>query len=578
MTAVVCPSEEELYLLAILTDESGLDQAEFAWNDSVNDHGRYRAWDFQWPWYHCEDRFQVDQGARSLGKTVSIVMRSYAFPFLYPGQSMLVTAPELNHLQPLTIAIEERLLNSRFTREMLPKGAKTNGINKTPHWQATFTNGTKIVSRLPNKDGKGVKGQHVVSIELDEAQDYPLAGWIEVVETLNRGVEGSSWHCHGVPKGVRDKFYDMTEGSEHDDTINWTVHRPMAFMKPNWSPEERAEKIVQYGGSRQNIDYKRNIYGEHGDSTNSVFVLARLMACVDTDEGSMYNQDVYRRYKIEYEDLPSTQGLDEQEAMFTRQDYIERVIAIPGSHKVGWSQRVGTREVGATKGYSAYWAGMDVGVTNHPSEILLYGQRKESDQLDLLLRVNLHRIKTGDQKFVVQRLFELYGPDLKAFALDKTGVGQPVWADLTDITAIAKRVHGFGFSENRVTGFEDRELVDAETKADLAIMRNVVEASTDWLRNDYVDNKRMLMPFDREILLEFQGQTYTVIKDNGSPYGKKRLFGGGSFHTLDAAKMMMAGKYIPPLEAMLTDTSPQPDVLDMFIGQALAGSLSGMVW
>jgi hypothetical protein len=938
VTAVVCPNEEELYLLSILLDERGLDQGEFIWSDPVNDHGRYRAWDFQWVWYSCDDMFQVDQSGRSVGKTMRITMRAYAFPFVYPGQSMLITAPELNHLQPITIAIEERLLGSRFTREMLPKGAKTNGINKTPHWQATFTNGTKIVSRLPNKDGRGVKGMHVLAIELDEAQDFPLAGWIEIVETLNRGQPGASWSAHGVPKGVRDKFYDMTEGSEDDDTIKWTVHRPMAFMKPTWTPEERAEKMVQYGGSRQNIDYKRNIYGEHGDQTHAIFVLARLMACVDTDEGSIYNQDVYRCYKIEYEDLPRTDGLDEEEAMFARQDYIERIIAIPAPHKAGWTQHVGTKEVGATKGYGAYWAGMDVGVcvddqteiftrrgwlthdqvqigdeslainpttgrsewqsitdmyrrykpdwdmilmegqsfsamttphhkwlvqseaghwrwresrylntkdripltvprgdaptkevyeddfvelvawyvtegsrqakygsksvcqsltanpdkvkrirgclerlygpsgavrfgpyrplrggplwsevlrpltsklpvssrhperndyrhsdmvysyfskpisdaielvapgasktptvtflslltirqldlfidvcilgdgwvqdsrqyieqadlsrikaleaacalagratttcydaldgiwhtaikvkttvapasaarmakksgltsqsmtidsvtydgviwcptlpagnwlarrngsiyftgnTNHPSEIVVFGQRKEADQLDLLLRVNMHRIKTGDQKFVVQRLFELYGPALKAFGVDKTGVGQPIWADLTDIPAIAKRVHGFNFSENRVTGFEDRDLVDKETKADLAIMRNVVEASTDWLRNDYVDNKRMLLPFDREVLLDMQNQTYTVIKDNGSPYGKKRLFSGGSFHVLDGMKMAIAGKHIPPLEAMLTDTSPQPDVLDMFIGQALGGSLPDMVW
>jgi hypothetical protein len=69
-----------------------------------------------------------------------------------------------------------------------------------------------LVSRLPNKDGKGVKGQHVIQIELDEAQDYPLAGWIEIVETLNRGLPGAMWRCHGVPKGTRDKFFEKTEG------------------------------------------------------------------------------------------------------------------------------------------------------------------------------------------------------------------------------------------------------------------------------------------------------------------------------------------------------------------------------
>jgi hypothetical protein len=82
-----------------------------------------------------------------------------------------------------------------------------------------------------------------------------LAGWIEVVETLNRFQSGAMWRCHGVPKGVRDKFYDMTEGAGDGDR-KWTVHRPMAMNRPTWSPEERNEKAKEYGGSRQNIDDK----------------------------------------------------------------------------------------------------------------------------------------------------------------------------------------------------------------------------------------------------------------------------------------------------------------------------------
>ena len=119
--------------------------------------------------------------------------------------------------------------------------------------------------------------------------------------------------------------------------------------------------------------------------------------------------------------------------------------------------------------------------------------------------------------------------------------------------------------------FEDRPLVDKETQKDLAIWRNVVEATTDFLRNDFVDAKRLRLPYDREILLEFQGQTYTVIKDNGNPYGIRRLFGGGSFHTLDAAKMVMAGKVLPPIAKMLEDKAAQVPVLDEFVGAAVGG-------
>ncbi len=549
MTALIAPDDEEAYLLAILEDPDGLDLAEFAWTDPESEDGCYRAWDFQWPWYTCEDTYQVDQGARATGKTVSITMRAFAMPFARAGQRMLITAPELNHLRPLTDAIEQRVLASRLATELLPAG-KSHGMNRQPHWQCKFTNGTQIVSRLPGRDGKGVKGQHVMLIELDEAQDYPLAGWIEVVETLNRFAPGAMWRCHGVPKGVRDRFYEITEGGAEDEA-SWTVHRPLAPMRPSWDADERQEKIRSYGGSRQNIDYRRNIYGEHGDASNSVFVLSRLMGCTDTDQGSVYNTDVYTTIRIEYERVAAGMSIE---------TFLDQ---IPGSHRRGYSQTVGGREVGSPKGYSAFWAGMDVGVTNHPSEILLFGQRSGTDLLELLLRVHMQRINTDDQKQVIERLFDFYGAKLQAFALDKTGVGFPIWDQLTR-APFGKRIYGYNFSEKVIVGFTDRPLEQGEKREDLAIQRNVVEATTDLLRNDYVDLRKLRLPFDRELLLEFQGQTYMVVKDSGNPYGTKRVFAGGSFHTLDAAKMAMAGRHLPGYLDLLEQ--PQAPVLDAFLG------------
>jgi hypothetical protein len=552
MAAVVEPDEEEKYLLAILDSPDGLDLAEFSWYDSESSDGCYRAWDFQWPWYLCNDTFQLDQGGRALGKSVGIRMRAGAFPFYYEGQSMLVTAPELNHLRPLTDMIEKGLLTTRLMREMLPDG-KGRGIARQPHWQVRFKNGTSIVSRLPNKDGKGVKGQHVINIELDEAQDYPAAGWIEIVETLNAGLPDAMWRCHGVSKGVRDKFFERSQPDS-----GWTVHRPMAMHRPTWGDAERQSKIKEYGGTRQNIDYRRNIYGEHGDASNSVFVLSRLMSCVDIDEGSVYNQEVYAHVAMEFESFPEGASDDERLAL------MHSWIDLPGYHLHGYSQKIGGREVGSPKGYSAYIAGMDVGVTNHPSEILVFGQRMGTDTLELLTRVHMRRINTDDQKHAITRLFEFYGKKL-TFGIDKTGVGFPVWDQLTRMS-FGDRVYGFGFSENRVAAIEDRPLVGTETLRDLALYRNFVECTTDWLRNDYVDTGKLRLPYDKEILIEFQGQTYTVVRDNGGPYGTRRKFEGGSFHTLDAAKVAIGTKRIPPLEIMLESRTEQESVLDMFVG------------
>jgi hypothetical protein len=887
LVALVEPDEEERYLLAILDSPDGIDLAEFVIHDARNADGCYRLYDYQWPWFANREVLQIEQGGRNTGKTESVKLRSIAFPFYHPGKGMLLTAPELNHLRPLTDEVERMLLSTRIVREMMP-GGKSAGIARQPHWQVRFKNGATIVSRLPNKDGKGVKGciaantlvmtrrghipvqevvvgdqvlthktrwrpvtatfafdggeglqvkgsghrglvvsdshafygrrnsnpqrtrnlsdpmwvdavspeltrwywatptslpddkdgdaprvdvalagayvadghiarrgdkperlvftdswddlarlasmarmggynpglyphpdhpkttghleicsrelaawvlehfgehadakhlpvwllgapemlrrdfwdaycagdghweparqrwtvstasrrlacdlkllaaglgydtglswvdpkvtqiagrelkapakrsyrvtavrrghkivddghawgkissvtrvevpsfhdlaveedhsyvaegvvqhnQHVVNLELDEAQDYPPAGWKEVVETLNRGDPDAMWRCHGVSRGVRDSFFDKSQPGS-----GWKVHRPMAMNRPSWAKEERDSKIVEYGGSRQAVDYRRNIYGEHGDAANSVFVLAKLMATVDLDEGSIYNTDVYSCTKIEYERFPAGATDDERAAM------MHGWIQIPGEHFTGYSQRIVNREVGSPRGYTAYWGGMDVGVTNHPSEILIFGQRTGTEFLELLTRVQMHRINTDDQLLVVQRMFEIYGEKLR-FGIDKTGVGFPLWDQLTR-RSFGDRVYGFGFSEKRVVAIEDRDLEAGETMKDLAKMRNMVEASTDWLRNDYVDAKKFRLPYDREVLIEFQGQTYTVMRDTGDPYGMRRQFAGGSFHTLDAAKVAVATKHIPPLEALLDAKPAQGQVFDVFMG------------
>lgn len=148
--------DEEKYLAAMMDDPSGIELAEFLWVDEEQPDRCFRVWDFQWTWYHNESIFQIDQAGRSLGKSVGIQMRGFAFPFCFPGQEMLITAPELNHLRPVTDKIENLFLSVRMAREMLPR-TKGAGINHQPQFQARFINGARIISRLPNRDGKGVK-------------------------------------------------------------------------------------------------------------------------------------------------------------------------------------------------------------------------------------------------------------------------------------------------------------------------------------------------------------------------------------------------------------------------------------
>lgn len=283
-------SEEEAYLWAILSDTSGLDQAEFSWNNAEEEDYCFRAWSFQWGWWRDTSSLTIDQCGRSVGKSLSIKVRAYAFPFIHPGQEMVITAPEGNHLDAVTDVIETAFLDNRLGKEML-RDTRGNGIKHRP-FHMNFANGSRIMGRIPQRDGRGVKGIHPVWLELDEAQDYPDKGWVEIFETVKHGTEGAMWRAHGVTRGMRDYFYKFTQ-----DDSGWKVNRYTAMHRPTWTMEEREAKIAHYG-SRDHPDYRRNVLGLHGDATNPIFVLNRLMACflgdtkVDSPDGEKLIKDL----------------------------------------------------------------------------------------------------------------------------------------------------------------------------------------------------------------------------------------------------------------------------------------------
>lgn len=268
-----CPTEEECYLYAILTDRSGLDLAEFCVEEPENDDGCFRAWPMQWSWFRDQSPLSIDQCGRGVGKSLSIRLRAFAFPFNFPGQEMLITAPELNHLELVTEKVEAMFFATRLGYELMER--RRGGITHRP-FHLKLANGAAIIGRIPQRDGRGVKGSHPLVLDLDEAQDYPKQGWKELTHTLKRGVDGTQWKAHGVSRGVQDEFYTRTQDIPNNP---WKVHRISQVHRPNWSDEEREHQIAEAGGSREDPDYKRNVYGVHGGAVNMLFVLHRLMRC-----------------------------------------------------------------------------------------------------------------------------------------------------------------------------------------------------------------------------------------------------------------------------------------------------------
>lgn len=364
---------------------------------------------------------------------------------------------------------------------------------------------------------------HPLKLEMDEAQDYPAAGWIELIETLRHGQDHAQWRAHGVSRGVHDEFYRRSQPGS-----GWKVHRITGMHRPTWSDVERKSKIVDYG-SRDSPDYKRNILGLHGDATNPLFVLHRLMATVDDVEDSEYNTDIYYYRRISDEMIGASP--------------IEMFVDYPHSHKQ----------------WTTTWAGMDVGLTSHPSEILVFGEEsvkgRNETTLRLLTRLHLERIRAADQRAIVALLFQFY--NLRRFTIDKTGLGLPLFQDIQDeLPKYRDRVQGYTADQKVVIGWEDYEEFDDPT--DYEIKRVAKEHGYDLLRT-YVDQKRLVLPFDTELLGEWQGQTYSREKSETNPYGRKS-FSRGKFHTLDAGAMAVLGKELKILETM-TMMREQPEVV-----------------
>lgn len=506
----------------------------------------------------------VHNCARSVGKSLSTQVRACSFPFRHPGQEMVITAPELVHLEPLSSLIENRYLSTRTLREMVP--TNRSAITHRP-FQLNLTNGCRIIGRIPQRDGRGVKGVHPIALELDEAQDYPHAGWIELQETLKRGWEGAQWRAHGVTRGVRDDFYNFTQDSPDNP---WRVHKFAAMWRPNWTDKEREEAIAKYG-SREDPDYRRNVLGLHGDKTNPIFVVTSLMKNVDVDKVSRYNTEEYFKVSAKSEQLE----LYEQQ--------MTDVLLFPQSH---------LSYVGNDSGRPLvrYWAGMDIGFTIDPSEILICVEhRKKPDDehsiLKLLTRISMVRMPHREQMLAILHTIDFYRPQV--FAMDKGGVGLSLFQELTehieafrqkdfdrlpawmqgyDLEAAVTTIKGYHFGEKvlvdldpsvEIGPYDDTAAIVAKS----GLKRNAKEFSTDTLR-DLVDNRRLLLPWDDDLLKQFQGGTWTSARSMDA-YGK-RTFSTGNDHCLDAARMLVLGWSLNKIDEITKEVPAEP-VYDAFI-------------
>lgn len=516
--------EDDYLLMAMLADP--IYCAELLGTDPGNREygGCFTVRDYQWPMFRTAFNYVGHACARTVGKTESIKWKSVSHAFRRIGENLLLTAPELIHLLPLTDAVEDKIRSTRLTRDFLEtRGGKT-GFSHRP-FGVDFIDGTKIVGRIPRITGTGVKGQHQPDLIVEEGQDYPEKGWVEVHETVMKDtvdIDGNPdffYQFYGVHSGARDTGFAKRAAHGAFKIIQIT-----ALQRPGWGKKEKQAAKAAYGGTSA-PDYRRNILGEPGAAASAYFVTSRLVACVDQDRETPYNLSEYRHQTIKVEEF--------DEAMLP----IAEVMDLP-------------------TGYKEVWAGMDVGLTHSPTMIVVFARVKEKNvaRMKLIRRFTLERMRTRQIREATYAIANMYGKSLKGFGMDVTGLGFPMWQEMEDdenappyLLDVAR---GYFFNAKVPVGV-NKEFVTTDDQGRMrdqfgaavvaehdpltGVTRYVtsmpmIEASTRYLR-EWVDSTFLLLPFDTEITSDMQGETQQRVKRIAGLKNKPN-----AFHILDAMR------------------------------------------
>lgn len=544
--------DDDYLLFAMLCDP--IYCAELLGEDPTNHEysGMYIVRDYQYPLFRIEANYAGCTSARSVGKTESIKWKAISHVFRRIAENLLLSAPELIHLLPLTDAIEDRIRSIRLLREFLDlRGGKT-GFTHRP-FGVDFVDGTKIVGRIPRTTGTGVKGQHQPDLIVDEAQDYPERGWVEIHETVLKDhvdAEGNpdfTYHFYGVHSGSRDSGFHKRAAEGAFKVIQVT-----ALQRPGWSESEKDAAKAAYG-STSSPDYRRNILGEPGAAASAFFVTARLVSCIDQERTSDFNQTQYRHQEIRAEEFEEV-GLP-----------ISEILDLPS-------------------GYTDVWGGMDVGLTNSPTVITLWSHEKVKTRmrLKLIRRITLERFRTRNIREALYTIGWHYGGALKGFGMDVTGLGFPIWQEMEDDEACPPNLmhvsRGYFFNAKVPVGVQKRYVttdikgrmrdqfgsaVAEETDPNTGERRLVtympmIEASTRYLR-EMVDQTFMLLPFDTQITADMQGETHQRVRRISGLKQKPN-----AFHILDSMRAMAMVFHADSVEEELNFQEQQP-VFDMVL-------------
>lgn len=543
--------DDDWALYAMLTDP--IHMAELLWEDPKNREysGCYHVRDYQYPLFRTRANYQAFPTARDVGKTESQKAKATCHAFRRIGEDMLLTAPEMIHLEGLTKPIERRITDTRLTRDFLRRDSQKTGFTHKP-FECVFADGTRLIGRIPHIDGSGVKGPHVPDLLMDEAQDYSEDGWTEVIPTVikdHKDAEGEydfTLHFYGVHSG------GVTGGTfaKLSDSASYVVTPITMLQKPGWNKQEKEAFKAMYGGVNT-PDYRRNVLGERGNRVSQFFSTARLLSCTDQDRDSYYNTEIFKAQEFDGENL---------DHLVARDGDVGDLLDLP-----------------ETLGQQVY-GGMDVGLVSDPTVITLWAvlpDEKKRPRLTLVRMVHLYRFTEKQIRQVTYRIGRQYGLTLRAFGQDITGLGLPLYqamdADEQCPTHLREVSRGYVFNaklpvavDPNYVSEQGTQLVDQyghivevirnkwTGQEQLVARMTMIEASTRYLRR-FIDDGYLRLPFHEVLIKDFQGESEQRVKAMGGVRKKPN-----AFHMLDSARAFAMAYKAGEMEEQVYSRSHAP--------------------
>jgi hypothetical protein len=325
-----------------------------------------------------------------------------------------------------------------------------------------------------------------------------------------------------------------------------------------------------YGGVHS-PDYRRNILGEPGTALSQFFVTSRLMACLDQDSDSHYNTVEFVEQQLMVEDVDKQVG--------SRGD-LSPLLDLPDLNG------------------NDLWCGMDIGLINDPTVIMLFETGKDAQKkprLKLRRMIHLWRFRPRQIREITYLIALKYGATLRAFGQDVTGLGLPMYQEMEDDEACPEHLRqvarGYTFNGKVAVAVEEEYVSDLGGKMVdqygnmVKVERNkwtgqdrylsemtMIEASTRRIRQ-HIDSGYLLLPFHQDLVKDMQGETEQRVRAMGQTHVRKKP---AAFHMLDAMRAMAMAEQSETVERTVLQPEHKP-VLDRALS-TVPGEGGGMVF